>query len=70
MVVDKLYKVTDINFSDLTLEANECDLLISDVADGEVFNVEDFKEFHIKLHNWTGKVIDFAEFNKNRKGKS
>lgn len=68
--MDKLYKVTEINFSNLTLEASECDLLISDVADGEVFNVEDFKEFHIKLHNWTGKVIDFSEFIKNRKVKS
>ena len=43
---------------------------VSDVADREVFNVEDFKEFHIKLHNWTGKVIDFADFVKNRKVKS
>lgn len=68
--MDKLYKVTDINFSDLTLEASECDLLISDVPDGELFQVEDFKEFNIKLHNWTGKVIDFAEFIKNRKVKS
>lgn len=68
--MDKLYKVTDINFSDLILEASECNLSVSDVSDGEVFNIEDFKEFHIKLHNWTGKVIDFADFVKNRKVKS
>lgn len=45
LVLDKLYEVTDINFSDLTLEANETDLLVFDVPNGEIFRVEDFKEF-------------------------
>lgn len=57
----------NINFSELTLEATETDLLISDVPVEEVFPISDFSEFHIKLRNWCGNVINFEEFRKNRK---
>lgn len=67
--MDKLYKVTDIDFSNLTLSASECDMQISDVPDGKLFKVEDFKEFHVKLHNWHGNIVDFVEYVKNRKSK-
>lgn len=62
----KLYKVTDIDFSNLTLSASECDMQISDVPTEEIFRLEDFKEFHVKLHNWHGNVVNFADFLKNR----
>ncbi|MBQ4523783.1 MAG: hypothetical protein IJA10_12645 [Lachnospiraceae bacterium] len=68
--MDKLYKVADINFSDLTLSASECDMQISDVPTEEIFRLEDFKEFRVTLRNWKGNVVNFAEFIKNRKTKS
>lgn len=48
---DRIYKVTDINFSNLTLEASETDLLASDVPVDELFDVRDFKDFRVRLRN-------------------
>lgn len=70
LVCDKLYAVTDINFSDLTLEASETDLLVTDVPEEEIFRLEDFKEFRVTLRNWQGIVINFADYVENRKMKS
>ena len=47
----KLYKVTDIDFCNLTIEANKTDLTIADVPEDEVFPVEEFGEFRVRLCN-------------------
>lgn len=47
----KIYKVTDIDFCDLTIEAARTDLSIADVPENEVFPIEDFREFRIRLCN-------------------
>lgn len=70
LVCDKLYSVTDINFSDLTLEATETDSTVPDIQAEEVFRFEDFKEFRVTLRNWQGKVVNFADYVENRKMKS
>lgn len=57
----------NIKFSDLVIEANETDLTFADVPEEEMFLISDFAEFHIKLRNWHGNVINFEEFRKNRK---
>lgn len=64
LVGDKLYQVTHIEFSDLAIEARECDLEIDDVPEGEVFCLEDFGEFKVTLRNGggMGEVVDFAEW--------
>lgn len=56
LVTGKLYEVTDIDFSDLILEAKECDLDVSDVPEEEIFTIEQFKDFRIKLVN--GVVVE------------
>lgn len=68
LVCDKLYAVTDINFSDLTLEASETDLLVSDVPEQEIFTLEELCEFTIRLKNGIGmaEVVNFADYVKNR----
>lgn len=43
---------------------------ITDLPADEVFNVEEFHDFHVILRNWTGKVVDFADFLKNQKMRS
>ena len=67
LVCDKFYKVTDINFSDLTLEATETDSTVPDVPAEEIFRLEDFKEFRVTLRNWQGNVVNFADYVENRK---
>ena len=66
-VADRIYKVTDIKFSNLILEASETDLLASDVPAEELFDVRDFKDFRVRLRNWKGNLIDFEKFAKKRK---
>lgn len=61
---DKLYQVTHINFSELALEAREIDVGVGDVPEGDVFPLEDFREFKVTLRNGggMGKVVDFGEW--------
>lgn len=47
----KIYKVTDIDFRDLTIEAIETDLSIADVPESELFPVEELSEFRVRLIN-------------------
>ncbi len=62
-VADKIYNVTDINFCNLTIVAIEADLTITDIAENELFKVEDFSEFYIVLHNLSrnATAIDFVK---------
>lgn len=68
---DKIYRITDINFAGLTIEANRIHLTITDVTENEVFPIEEFGEINIKLYNGCGigdDVIDFTEWvDRNRK---
>lgn len=62
----KIYKVKDIDFHNLTIEATESDLSVADVPENEVFPVEEFGEFRVRLINGgssgMGEVIDFGEW--------
>lgn len=48
---DKLYKVEKISFYDFSIKAVETDLKVGDVAENEVFPIENFKEFRVTLKN-------------------
>ena len=48
-VANKIYKVKDIDFHNLTIEATETELSIADVPENEVFPVEEFGEFRVRL---------------------
>ena len=50
-VADKIYKVTAIDFHNLTIEAVRTDLSIADIPENEVFPIEEFGEFRIRLIN-------------------
>ena len=45
------------------IEARECDLGIDDVPEEEIFSIEQFKDFRIKLNNGgdRGEIINFSE---------
>lgn len=71
LVVDKIYEVTSINWLHFALEARETDLRVTDVPDSEVFQIEDFSDFKVRLVNGSGvaKIIDFEEWKERRGGK-
>ena len=51
----KIYKVTDIDFCDMTIEASETDLSIADVPEDEVFLIEELLVgYRITLINSNG----------------
>lgn len=57
---DKLYKVEKISFYDFSIKAVETDLKVDDVAENEIFPIENFKEFRVTLKN--GNVDNVVEF--------
>ena len=61
-MADKVYKVTYTDFTNLIIEASETDLSASDVLADELFSVEDFKEFKVRLRNWKGNIVKFPGF--------
>lgn len=52
----KIYKVTDIDFCNLTIVARETDLSIADVPESEIFPIEELREFRVRLCNGDGGV--------------
>ena len=50
----KIYKVSDIDFRNLAIEASETDLAIADVPEDEVFPTEELGEFRVRLCNGVG----------------
>lgn len=64
-VLDKLYKVTDISMSDMSIKAIECENDSLATVE-EVFLLEELQEFHITLYNRRGKpmIINFSEWKK------
>lgn len=60
-MADKIYKVTNTDFNNLTLEASETDLVVADISAEELFSVMDFKEFRVILRNWKGNIVKFPD---------
>lgn len=60
----KIYKVTNIDFKNLAIEAIQTDYNVSDVPENEVFPVEEFGEFKIRLRNGcvTGVIVNIGEW--------
>ena len=54
----KIYKVTNIDLCNQTIEATRIDLSVADIPESEVFPVEEFGEFRIKLINCGDKKSD------------
>lgn len=64
-VLDKLYRVTDISLSEMSISASECENP-APVAEKDVFLLEELQEFHITLYNKHEKpnITDFSEWKK------
>ena len=68
-VLHKVYRITDISFSAMTIRAVETDDAIAEVPEDEMFNVAELSEFRITLINNGGlaKVIDFEAWKREHK---
>lgn len=66
-VVDKLYQVTDISFADMIIRAIETTTAAL-VLQNVLFDLDDLKEFKIKLINNGGMadIVDFGVWKKNK----
>lgn len=52
----KIYKVTDIDFHNLIIEATETDFSIADIPENELFPIEEFGEFLIRMCNGGNRI--------------
>lgn len=58
---DKLYKVENISFYDFSIKAVETDLKIGDVAENEIFDISEFRDFMVTLKNkGVGNIVEFV----------
>lgn len=67
----KIYKVTDIDFRNMAIEADETDLSTVDILENELFPIEEFGEFRIRMCNGgnsggKGEIVNFTEWVKMR----
>lgn len=61
-VLNKLYEVERISFFTFDVTAKETDLTLADVPAEQVFDISNFKEFHVKLRNWHGNVTSLIDY--------
>ena len=65
-VADKIYQVTDISFFHMTIEATETDLTAAAVSECELWDIDEFERYKVRLINndGMGEIVDFVEFKK------
>jgi len=70
LVAGKIYEVKSINWLHSCIEAKETDLSVCDVPESELWDIAEFKDFHVRLVNGDGiaRIIDFREWVKWNKG--
>ncbi len=68
LVPDKIYEITRISFFYMEIEAVETDLTMNDVPESEVWDIEEFEHYKVKLINNGGQaeIVDFDEWKWNR----
>lgn len=67
-VENKIYQIIDISFFHMTIEAVETDLTATDVPEDELWDIEEFKKYKVRLINngGMGKIVDFEKFRKRK----
>lgn len=66
--MDKVYTVTDISMSDMTITAMEQEVALCDVPADEVFDFLELDEFQIKFYTQrqSAQIINLAEWKQNK----
>ena len=67
-ILDKIYTVTDISMSDMTITAMEQEVALCDVPADEVFDFLELDEFQIKFYTQRqpAQIINLAEWKQNK----
>lgn len=66
---DKMYKITDLSFFHMAITAEEIQSPATTIPEDEIWDINFFKDYHIKLINKSGQadIVDFTEWkSKNR----
>ena len=68
-VHDKIYEIIDISFFYFHIEASETNIMVGDVPADEVWDIEEFKNYKIKLINNGGQaeIVDFEKWKSKNK---
>ena len=63
-IENQIYKITNISFFYMEIEASETDLTINDVCKDEIWNLKEFRNYRLKLTNGSGKaeIVDFSDW--------
>ena len=66
--MDKVYTVTGISMSDMTITAVEQDVVLCDVPGDEVFDFWELDEFQIKFYTQRqpAQIINLAKWKQNK----
>lgn len=67
-ILDKVYMVTDISMSDMTITAVKQDVVLCDVPGDEVFDFLELDEFQIKFYTQRkpAQIINLIEWKQNK----
>lgn len=65
----KIYKIKKISFFYMEIEGVETDLTVDNVPEDETWDLEEFKNYKVKLVNGSGKaeIVDFSDWVNGRK---
>lgn len=68
-ILDKLYQITELSFFYMSIEAVETDMVVGDVPADEVWDIEEFKNYKIKLINNgdQAEIVDFSAWKSKNK---
>ena len=68
-VQGKLYQITDISFYHMTITAVEIGVSVVNAPDDEIWDIEGFKDYKIKLINNGGQaeIVDFEKWKSKNK---
>ena len=69
-VADRIYEVTRVSFFYMLIEAVETNLSLSDVPEDELWDLDHFKTYTVKLINNGGQaeIVDFSAWKSKKCG--
>ncbi len=68
-VENQIYEIKKVSFFYMEIEAEQTNLTVDDVPEDEMWDLEEFKRYKVKLINGSGKaeIVDFEKFKKEKK---
>jgi hypothetical protein len=61
-IENQIYEIKKISFFYMKIEATETNLTVDDVPEDETWDLEEFKNYKVKLINGSGGMAEILEF--------